>query len=193
MTRQQAVGVGFSKLLMWHLCQPFAYMWVFVFFSCHLSTDRTNFPVSQQDLGQIVAAREVIYLTTIAVAAVSCPVYLLLDISTVWREADTRCVLRHFPIRAPLELLLTQSLRRAIAVFRIACYFLGPHNFVALTLAKRFQNAAAGGAVRYIFLGLAALQILADFASCFALAGLLDQAYGPGSQAGDDEVSLQGL
>ena len=81
-------------------------------------------------------------------------------------------------------------------MFRFACYFLGPHNFVALCLAKRFQESAAGGAVRYVFLSLAALQIAADFASCFALAGLLFPA-SDGSQselAGDDaEAKLRGL
>ena len=72
---------------MWHLCQPFAYMWIFFFFFCNLSEDGL---VSQRELGQIVAAREVLYLTTIIAAAVSCPVYLLLDIQTVWAETNSR-------------------------------------------------------------------------------------------------------
>ena len=74
------------------------------------------------------------------------------------------------------------------SVFRVACYFLGPHNFVALCLAKRFRDSAAGGALRFAFLGLAAAQILADFASCFALISLLKQAYDDG-----DDANLRGL
>ena len=44
---------------------------------------------AQQHFGLVVAAREVLYLATTVAGILACPVYLLLDISTVWAEADT--------------------------------------------------------------------------------------------------------
>jgi hypothetical protein len=151
LTWQQGVGVSMTKLLLWHCSQPLAYLWVFDGYYCNLNGD------GQRQLGQIVAAREVLYLTTLGIATIACPVFLLLDLSRVWGEADSR----------------------SQRMYRIACYILGPHNYVALCLAKRFQDAAGGKYLRWLFLGLAGLQILADFASCFALAGLLGEAKSP--------------
>jgi hypothetical protein len=100
----------------------------------------------QQIFASIVAVREVIYLFTTAVAAATCPVFLLLDLNTAWREADTR-----------VERMM-----------RMAMYVLCPHNYTALVLANRFR-----GDWRMVFLALAAIQIASDFASCFALGSLL--------------------
>ena len=72
--------------------------------------------------------------------------FLLMDPVTAWNEADTR----------------------AEKVIRISMYVLTPHNYVAFCLANCFRGW------RRTFLGLAAIQIIADLASCFALCpGLL--------------------
>ena len=92
----------------------------------------------------IVAAREVLYLGSTLLATWQCPVFLLMDPITAWREAD--------------------GLER---VTRSALYVLTPHNYVALCLANRFRKQ------RRVFLGLAVIQILADLASCFALGALI--------------------
>ena len=77
-------------------------------------------------------------------AAVRLPVFLLLDLRTVWREST------------PLQ-----------RTMRFALYVLTPHNFVALCSARCYP------AWRRPLLGQAGWQLLADLASCFALAALL--------------------
>ena len=117
---QQAVGVSITKLVCWHWVQPAAYLWVFTSYYCQLSDTGT---ISQRDVGEIVAARELLYLGTTVTGVFACPVYLLLDISTLWKEAETRE-------------------EKAV---RTACYLLTPHNFVAVSLANRFRPEESDG------------------------------------------------
>jgi hypothetical protein len=70
-----------------------------------------------------VAAREVLYLATTLTGLFACPVFLLLDLSTVWGEAPNRW----------------------LGAFRVACYLLTPHNYVAFALASRFRRKTSGG------------------------------------------------
>merc|ERR1712185_141468 len=86
----------------------------------------------QQRFAAIVAAREVLYLGSTLLAAWQCPVFLLMDPITAWREAET-------------------WLER---VMRSAMYVLTPHNYVALCLANRFPEW------RRMYLGLAGIQII---------------------------------
>jgi hypothetical protein len=74
-------------------------------------------------------------------ATVFCPVCLLMDPITGWREATAR-----------LEKL-----------FRVLIYVATPHNYLAFCLANRFRHW------RRTFLGLAGIQVIADLSSCFAL------------------------
>ena len=99
----------------------------------------------QPTLAAVVAVREVLYLGSVALGACTCPVFLLLDPLTAWNETD-------------------EWLERTV---RVAMYVLTPHNYVAFCLANRFRGW------RRVFLGLTAVQVAADFASCFALATLL--------------------
>ena len=82
-TTQQACGMSLLKLALWHSSQPLSYMWIFGVFFCGMTPD-------QQALGAIVALRELVYLAMTALAAWFCPVFLLLDIGTVWTESSTR-------------------------------------------------------------------------------------------------------
>lgn len=67
---------------------PVADLWVFDSYYCELST--TEQGIHQRLVGRIVAAREVVYLATTLCAACACPVFLLLDITAVWKEE--RCL-----------------------------------------------------------------------------------------------------
>ena len=120
LTVRQAMGVSITKLICWHWVQPVAYLWVFSAYYCQLSDTST---ISQRDVGEIVAARELLYLGTTVTGVFACPAYLLLDISTLWKEAETRE-------------------EKAV---RTACYLLTPHNFVALSLVNRFQPDEGSG------------------------------------------------
>jgi hypothetical protein len=100
---------------------------------------------SQQVVGSIVAGREVIYMASTVVAVFACPVYLLLDVRTAMGEAETRFE----------------------SFYRLLAYLTMPHNFVSLCLANRSES------LRLVFLPLALCQVIADFASCFALGPLL--------------------
>ena len=99
----------------------------------------------QQAFAAVVAAREVLYLGSTVLATWQCPVFLLMDPITGWKEAEN-CLDR---------------------VMRTAMYILTPHNYAALCLANRFRGW------KRTFLGLAGIQVIADLASCFALAALL--------------------
>ena len=99
----------------------------------------------QRLLAAVVAAREVIYLASTLLGACACPVFLLLDPLTAWKEADTK-------------------LEKCI---RVAMCVLTPHNYTGLCLANRFRR------MRRLFLGLVAIQVIADLASCFALGALM--------------------
>jgi hypothetical protein len=161
LTVQQACGVSITKLVCWHWVQPFCYLWVFSAYYCQLSQTGT---ISQRNVGEIVAARELLYFATTVTAAFACPVYLLADISTVWHEAVT----------------LEQK------IVRTACYLLTPHNFVALSLANRFRRKqgegwlSVNGNLELLFYVVAFAQVIADFASCFALGTLAQQCSGNG-------------
>eukprot|EP01050_Picozoa_sp_SAG11_P009782 SAG11_NODE_944_length_6433_cov_3.988949_4_plen_1128_part_00 len=100
---------------------------------------------TQQYLASVIAMREMIYLGTTVLATSNCPVFLLLDPKTVWNEA-----------RTTLERFTWMTM-----------YGLCPHNFVAIVLSKRFPYWKA------FFLCLAAVQVLADISSCYALANLI--------------------
>ena len=81
-TDRQALGLSVLKLFCWHGSQPISYLWIFWVFFCGLTQD-------QQALGAIVAVRELIYLTLTASATWCCPVFLLLDVGTVWNECES--------------------------------------------------------------------------------------------------------
>jgi hypothetical protein len=140
-------------LLLWHWSQPVAYMAVLKGYACFVARLPGN---SQKYFATIIAARELLYLATTLFAVFTCPVFLLLDLRTMWKE--------------------TAGNKKARGT-RVALYTLTPHNYVALCLANRFN----GG--RRIFLGLASVQIVADFCSCFALGALYAGSSGDGAEA----------
>eukprot|EP01047_Picozoa_sp_COSAG01_P053700 COSAG01_NODE_5785_length_4034_cov_4.877255_1_plen_748_part_00 len=133
--------LGGMKLVFWHWSQPTAYLWLLYAYRCFVA----QLGAVQQNLAAVVAAREVIYLVSTVVALWFCPVFLLLDLGTVWNEANS-----------PLE-----------AVMRIAMYMLTPHTYIALSLANHFRRWAQ------VFVCIAAVQVLADISSCYALASLM--------------------
>ncbi len=141
MSPRQALVVASSKLALWHWSQPCAYLWLLWVYRCYVF----DLGPMQQHLAAVVAARESLYLLSTLLATWHCPVYLLLDLRTVWNEEASK--LQRF--------------------LRLAMYILTPHNFVALSLARRFPT------LRDMFLGMGAVQVLADLSSCFALAALL--------------------
>ena len=158
MSYRQAVVVASSKLALWHWSQPCAYLWLLWVYRCYV----VGLGRVQQHLAAVVAAREALYLLSTLLATWQCPVYLLLDLRTVWNEAEGK---------------LQRSLR-------LAMYILTPHNFVALSLARRFPG------LRQVFLGLGAAQVLADLSSCFALAALLASTLEAQAGIGEDVVPL---
>eukprot|EP01043_Picozoa_sp_COSAG02_P001379 COSAG02_NODE_29_length_51136_cov_346.293317_14_plen_512_part_00 len=99
----------------------------------------------QRVVGSIVAVREMLYLGATLLACASCPSFLLLDPFTLWNEATTR----------------------ADRWVRLLAYLLTPHNYVVLCLANRFRSRAR------LFVMVGAVQVMADFASCYALFDLL--------------------
>jgi hypothetical protein len=99
----------------------------------------------QQIVGSIVAVREMLYLGATLLACASCPSFLLLDPFTMWNEATSR----------------------ADRWVRLLAYLLTPHNYVVLCLANRFRSRAR------LFVMVGAVQVMADFASCYALFDLL--------------------
>ena len=158
MSYRQAVVVASSKLALWHWSQPCAYLWLLWVYRCYV----VGLGRAQQHLAAVVAAREALYLLSTLLATWQCPVYLLLDLRTVWNEAEGK---------------LQRSLR-------LAMYILTPHNFVALSLARRFPS------LRQAFLGLGAAQVLADLSSCFALAALLANTLEARATIAEDVVPL---
>jgi hypothetical protein len=158
LTFRQAVVSSVAKLGLWHWSQPCAYLWLLYAYRCYV----WELGAMQQWLSTVVAARELLYLVSTMVATCCCPVFLLLDLRTVWSEQATR--LQRF--------------------LRLAMYFLCPHNYVALSVAACFP------AWRPVWLGVAAVQVLADLSSCYALAAL--QAATLEGQAGrrDDATPL---
>ena len=141
LTPRQAAASATIKLVFWHWSQPVVYLSMLLPYRCFIA----ELGLWQQRFAAIVAAREVLYLCSTLLATWQCPVFLLMDPVTAWKEAEHR-----------LE-----------KVMRAAMYVLTPHNYVALCLANRFRGW------QRTFLGLAGIQILADLASCFALGALL--------------------
>lgn len=140
LTCRQAVASAAAKLVFWHLSQPLAYLWLLFSYRCFVA----QLGPTQMYLASIVAAREILYLVSILIALKVCPVFLLLDLRTVWEEATVR--------------------QRAT---RFALYILTPHNYTSLSCANRLPEW------RRFFLCNAGLQVLADIASCWALANLM--------------------
>jgi hypothetical protein len=136
LTEWQSWSIGLIKLVFWHWSQPVVYAWVFFNYYCKLTSDGQKFT------GAVVAAREMVYIVSTLVALWTCPTFLLLDISTVWRD-------------------------KAKWKRRIAAYILTPHIFVSLCIAQRHPD------LRRMFIPLTVFEMLADFASCFALGALL--------------------
>ncbi len=134
MNSRQAVLTSIAKLVLWHWTQPLAYLWVLGIYRCTIDEEWYQY------LAALVAARELVYLATTVLAIWFCPVFLLLDPVTSWREAEP-----------------------GLRALRVACYVLTPHNYVALCLANKFRSYRVG------FLMLASVQVLADFSSCFTL------------------------
>eukprot|EP01043_Picozoa_sp_COSAG02_P062840 COSAG02_NODE_8770_length_2451_cov_2.071854_1_plen_403_part_10 len=148
---RQAIASAATKLLLWHWSQPVVYLWMLAVYRCFVA----SLGVWQQRFASIVAVREVLYLCSTLLATWQCPVFLLMDPSTAWGEADTR-------------IKKVQS---------AALYILTPHNYVALCLANRFRGW------RRTFLGLAGIQVLADLASSFALGALLAAGFEAGQDS----------
>ena len=144
LTQRQAVSSAAVKLTCWHWSQPIVYLWMLVPYRCFIASLGTW----QPRFAAVVAAREVLYLGSTLLAAWKCPVFLLMDPVTAWKEAKGRL----------------ERVRRA------AMYVLTPHNYTALCLARRFPGW------RRAFLGLAGIQVLADLSSCLGLAALMEGA-----------------
>ncbi len=137
---EQALSSATAKFVLWHLSQPTAFLLLLFAYHCFVA----ELGPKQQFLAGVVAAREIVYLCNLMFAAVKLPVFLLLDLRTVWEEST------------PLQRFV-----------RLAMYTLTPHNYLALCCAARFP------AWRRVFLGLAGIQVIADISSCYALAALL--------------------
>eukprot|EP01046_Picozoa_sp_COSAG06_P042007 COSAG06_NODE_5292_length_3581_cov_226.792391_5_plen_278_part_01 len=105
LTQRQAVSTAIAKALLWHASQPTVYLFVLRVYSCHVA----SLGGEQPTLAAVVAAREVLYLGSVALGAYACPVFLLLDPVTAWNETDA-------------------WLERTV---RVAMYVLTPHNYVA--------------------------------------------------------------
>jgi hypothetical protein len=116
LSRWQGMLLTMGKLLMWHLSQPLAYLYIFHAYYCTLSRQ-------QQVFGSVVAAREVIYLATAVAGLYACPVYLLLDLETAWGEAETV----------------------GEGAVNLAMYILTPQNYVAKCISSRYSATAATG------------------------------------------------
>ena len=104
----------------------------------------------QQLAGSIIAARETIYVISTVIALIKCPSFLLLDLSTVWAEEQGH-----------------------VRILHVAMYLLTPHIFVSVCIVHNNDK------LRKIFLPLTFCEIIADFASCFALGALLTPGSNP--------------
>ena len=140
-SRRQAIVLSSLRFLFWHNSQPVVYLLVFWhYFPCYDFMDGL-----QRAIGSLIAAREAMYLISTVVAVFACPVYLLLDVETVWTEAET---------------LVEKS-------YRMLAYFTAPHNFVLHCLANRSV------AMRLVVGPLFFFNFVADFLSWFTLLPLL--------------------
>lgn len=111
----QAFLVSATKFMLWHISQPVIYLYIFGSFYCTLSDD-------QQGLGSVVAAREIVYMATSLAGVFACPSYLLLDLETVWNEAETT----------------------GDGVINLAMYILTPQNYLAKCLINKYCEPWVG-------------------------------------------------
>ena len=84
MSHATAISTSLANLLLWHWSQPVVYLSMLVPYRCYVA----SLGVWQQRFAAIVAAREVLYLFSTLLATWQCPVFLLMDPVTAWREAD---------------------------------------------------------------------------------------------------------
>ena len=148
---RQALAVSATKLLLWHWSQPVAFLLVFWAYFCQLSE-------AQKQFGMVVAAREVLYLATTLAGILTCPVYLLLDISTVWAEAETKFA----------------------KVSRTAMYILTPHNYVALCLVTRLSERGSRQDMKKPLLALGLLTAAGGVSLALSSSSILRRKSGPG-------------
>eukprot|EP01043_Picozoa_sp_COSAG02_P069741 COSAG02_NODE_12079_length_1601_cov_5.143529_2_plen_353_part_00 len=79
LTVHQARWVSRCKLLLWHWSQPVAYVSIFLVYFCELEK-------SQQQLGTIVAVRELFYwVLTMISYGTGCPAFVLLELGSIWQ------------------------------------------------------------------------------------------------------------
>ena len=143
LSHRQAVASSITRLALWHWSQPLVYMWMLKVYRCYVA----SLGATQIYLATVVAAREVIYLCSTLLALKECPVFLLLDPFTVWKESQT----------------YRQS------CYRLATYLLTPYNYVASCLVRRFKDSW----LHQVFYIIAGIQVVADLSSCFALGALI--------------------
>jgi hypothetical protein len=130
----QAVSSAAIKLVLWHWSQPLVYLWMIFTYRCYIA----SLGEWQPRFAAVVAVREVLYLGSTVLATWQCPVFLLMDPVTAWKETKGR-----------LE-----------RVQRAAMWVLTPHNYTALCLANRFPDW------RRTFLGLAGIQVRCNSLPC---------------------------
>ena len=83
LTQRQAVGIASAKAVLWHFSQPLAYLAVLGSFRCIV----IGLGPAQTALASVVALRELLYVMSVLLAIWACPVFLLIDLRAVWREA----------------------------------------------------------------------------------------------------------
>ena len=83
LSQRQAVSSATAKLFLWHLSQPLAYLGLLYVYRCFVA----QLGGPQQTLASVVAAREVLYIVSLLFATAKLPVFLLLDLRTVWAES----------------------------------------------------------------------------------------------------------
>ena len=82
--QRQALSVASLKLMFWHLPQPLAYLGLLYAYRCFVA--RLGGQLSQPYLAAVVAVRELLYMCSLVFATAKLPVFLLLDLRTVWGE-----------------------------------------------------------------------------------------------------------
>jgi hypothetical protein len=83
LTQRQAAGIASAKAVLWHFSQPLAYLAVLGSFRCIV----IGLGPVQTALASVVALRELLYVMSVLLAIWACPVFLLIDLRAVWREA----------------------------------------------------------------------------------------------------------
>ena len=83
LTQRQAVSSAVVKLFLWHLSQPLVYLGLLCVYRCFVA----KLGGQQPWLASVVGAREVLYIVSLLFATAKLPVFLLLDLRTVWAES----------------------------------------------------------------------------------------------------------